>query len=380
MQSENKVSLIANDIVVEGKQENNTTDKPKKSLSQFFIFMALILFFMSFILTIIAVILGDLTDIKIIYDPPSNLPQNYVDCNNHYIGTTTSKHPINYYIFDITPNNNNGSVTFNTCNSSYDVQLHFYNSNWTLIKQCQRCTHCSAPIYLGEYYIKISNNISEYGKYKFQINCSHQYMTPAPTIYVPNTPPKALLTCGYNGIKDILYGNDYFFCGDYDEFCDEWSILCSMKSSVQIWIILGIFAIIIGILTLIMISYGCKKEWANKNSKLKYSKISGTLLMIIYLIVCIVNVVIYNSSSTCYDDYCSKVSTIWDAEYYKCDFESDGISLFFMWFAMIMGIPSVCLYGLGRKVGIACEKWSAKYNNRIGEKEEKNLNSKYSQQ
>eukprot|EP01084_Bolivina_argentea_P038208 70648_1 len=103
--------------------------------------------------------------------------EGVLKCGDTISGKTTSAYDVNDYVF-ILDNVNDGvwDVEFNSCGSSLDTYLYFYDQNFTLIDSCDECGDCAAQTILsigsitsGTYALGIGGYSSDYVSYKMQI-------------------------------------------------------------------------------------------------------------------------------------------------------------------------------------------------------------------
>eukprot|EP01083_Nonionella_stella_P152158 487346_1 len=117
-------------------------------------------------------------------------------CGDIINGTTNEDTRSIYYIFinNLTNAHETGVyVQFSTCGSSYDTQLHLYDSNWTEIAVCdssfrdEDCTSCGDSNFSAQfithtklkdtvYFLGVTGRtLYDYGAFRLQTDCDFDY-------------------------------------------------------------------------------------------------------------------------------------------------------------------------------------------------------------
>ena len=119
----------------------------------------------------------------------------------------------------------------------------------------------------------------------------------------------------------------------YDAYCDDFDVFCSEEQKGTVWLAMGITAIVLGIFA-----------WCGILRELcKDSKPIAITAMLLYSLLCIINVIVYAASSggvsTCGHNACEFLNEIGTTGYYQCKSRM-GLSLIFMMIAGVSGILS----------------------------------------
>eukprot|EP00483_Globobulimina_turgida_P006122 UN06132 len=125
---------------------------------------------------------------------------------------------------------------------------------------------------------------------------------------------------------------------DYHNYCKEFTVFCEESKKGKIWLVMGVTAIFVGFFA-----------WAGILRELrKDSKAITIIAMVLYSIICSVNVIVYlvqnGGTSQCAHNSCDFLNSIPD-QHYHCT-ATWGLSLIFMLIAGVLAILSAIFTAL----------------------------------
>eukprot|EP01084_Bolivina_argentea_P228449 385833_1 len=151
-------------------------------------------------------------------------------CNNNISDQLQpeSLYDANYHLFTL---NQPANVLFDSCRSSYDTYLHFYDIHFTLIQACDDCGECHGlneqlqifALLPGNYILSVGGYNTAFGQYNILVNCYYDYMnnvtTLQPTNITVTTTSYYTTSTAPNRIVVDSMGIDTDYCGNEDNPC-----------------------------------------------------------------------------------------------------------------------------------------------------------------
>ena len=158
-----------------------------------------------------------------------------LECGQTITGSTTEEGDINHYQFVLSGLlSDTYTLNFDSCGSSYDTYLYFYDENLNVITSCDGCGECDTQSQLavskvlpGSYIIGIGGSETEFGEYTIKASCRKEnIIQPSGYVIVGNETYMPLDLCYYDrddGIAYILtcYNQDLYMLVYAKPACDD---------------------------------------------------------------------------------------------------------------------------------------------------------------